>query len=182
MRQPAGYLFFALLLFGSCQQDKPATAGPGAATATPGAKGREFRRPAKAYYLDTTYAIALYQGRNDFRPFAQTEEYQEFELQHDSVVALLHTLYGTEPGFSSNLARLEQNRGKFLVNTRQSVLSDYRKFHMIDSKDFDFLLAREDSIVKPLLLRVLADDSSNADNKEYARKTLLTYYNIRPKR
>ncbi len=174
-------LCIGLLLAAACQ-DHPETkkqAGKSAVEVLPGPATRTFQRPARESYIDTPWVKALYREAYRFRPFAhaQIEEYQEFDLQHDSAVALLRKLYAQDPKFDPTLRQLENNRSVFLRAMRQSVVRDYQQYHGLEGMNFDFLLKRDDSIARPLLLRLARDEKVSAYEKAYAREMLVKYYN-----
>lgn len=128
--------------------------------------------------IDTTWVVDLYVEANQFTPLAQIEEYQQFDLHHAAVVKILTHLYGQEATFQDRLRRLECNRQQFYQAIRQGVLDDYTNYHSLEGMDFEFLCARQDSTVKTLLIQLLTDKKSTADQKVAARQTLRQYYSI----
>jgi hypothetical protein len=120
--------------------------------------------------------MALYAQANHFAPFAQIEEYQQFDLHHAAVVKVMRHFYGQDHGFVDRLRLLERNRRQFYQATQQGVLDDYTTYHSLEGKDFEYLCARQDSMAKVLLLRLLTDKRAVASEKAYARQMLRQHY------
>lgn len=121
---------------------------------------------------DTALAYFLYETHSVFKPF----EYQRLDLEYDQQISLIRSIFSDREDLEETLKAIEEIRKKFIVNIRKSVYDDYKKYHSVSGMSFDFLLARKDSLVKPLLYELAKDEEAPQFEREYAAKVLIDSY------
>ena len=175
-------LFSSLLIIGSflgCQESPQTKLNPTATQAVPATTTPKTNvRLPWAPSIDTSWVVALYKEADHFTLVRHTEEYQQFDLHHSAVVKVLTHLYRQDPAFHDRLRLLERNRQQFYLATRQGVIDDYKTYHSLEGMDFEYLCARQDSVIKVLILRLLKDKRATTDEKVYARKMLREHYSL----
>lgn len=125
---------------------------------------------------DTALAYFLYETHNVFKPFEYQEEYQRLDLEYDKQVSLIKSIFSDKEDLEETLKAIGQIRKKFIDSIRNSVYQDYKKYHGVSGMSFDFLLARKDSLVKPLLYELAEDEKAPQSEREYAAKVLIDNY------
>jgi hypothetical protein len=182
MRKSLYYCFLLLVIscFFGCRETTSSTINlaPPPTTAPATATHKTAVPIAWAPSIDTAWVMALYREAEGFTPFAQIEEYQQFDLHHAAVVRILRHCYSPDSAFPRRLRLLERNRRAFYQATRQAVLYDYRTYHSMEGMNIEYLCARQDSLAKVLLLRLLTDKKALAGEKVYARQLLRQHYSI----
>lgn len=128
--------------------------------------------------IDTSWIVAIYKEADRFTPFAQIEEYQQFDLHHADVIKVLLYMYKNNADFRQRLHLLELNRRQFYQTTKQSVVDDYRKYHSLEGMNFEYLCAKNDLTAKALLLKTLTDKKATVNDKIYARRMLKEHYSM----
>jgi hypothetical protein len=121
---------------------------------------------------DTALALFLYNNYLKFNFEDQAEEYIRWDLENKKIKPLIANLFLKDKTNDSLLPILERNRNLFVRQMRDKVIADYNQFDGVSGMYFDFLVKRNDSLVKPLLKRLLSNSKAPADEKEYATSVL----------
>ena len=128
-------------------------------------------------YPDTALAYFLYETHGLYKPFEYQEEYQRFDLEYEEQISLFKSLFYEKEDLEDVIKNIELNRKRFIDTIRNQVYLDFKKYHGISGMSFDFMLNRNDSIVEPLLYKLLEDQDAPQSEKEYAKSILKKHFN-----
>ena len=126
---------------------------------------------------DTALAYFLYYTNDEFLPKERQIEYQRLDLEYENQIALIKSIFSDKSDIEKALNNITTNRKRFIDFIRESVKNDYEKYHGVSGMSFDYLLERNDSIVKPLLYELIKDEDAPISEKKYAAKILSEKFN-----
>ncbi len=126
---------------------------------------------------DSTIAKFIYNNVDKYEPESFKEEYQELDKNYEALTFLIESLFKPDPDLKPKLAKIEEIRTNFIGYTRNKVINDYHQYNALLGMDFGFLISRNDSLVKPLIIELMNNDKSPLSEKEYCARVLLKKYN-----
>jgi DNA-binding PucR family transcriptional regulator len=134
--------------------------------------GRNYDEYIRMGDPDTAIALWLYSNYSNFKWDDQVEEYMRWDLENEKLKNLMASLFLEDKQNDSLLPVLERNREMFVRKIRDSVEAEYKQLNGVSGMNFTFLVSRKDSIVRPLVARLLKNPNVSADEKELATNAL----------
>lgn len=126
---------------------------------------------------DSTLVKFIYENIDNYQPESFKEEYQAFYETFDSNIILIESLYKSDIDYNLKINKVREMKNHFITYTRNKVRSDYLKYNSLIGMDFGFLISRNDSLVKPLIIELMNNDAAPLSEKEYCAKVFLKKYN-----
>ena len=121
---------------------------------------------------DTALAIFAFKYCESPNFEIQKEEYIRIDLEYHQLLDLVSSLFQNHPSIDQKLMLIEHNRDLFVDYMRSRVIADYNKFNGVSGMYLDFLVSRKDSLVRPILVDLLANPKTSQVEKEYAKEVL----------
>jgi len=125
---------------------------------------------------DTAIIIFLFQNHNDFRPDDYYEVYIRLDLEFDVILTLFKSIFAMEEDFDMMEENIKKQRELFIKKARKDLITEYQEYHGLSGMTFDFLIRRNDSIVKPMLYRAVNDTLVSDSEKRYSADLIFDLY------
>lgn len=121
---------------------------------------------------DTSLAVFLYRNWKNENWEGNIEEYSRWDLEHDKILRLIKSIFNNEPDYEDAIIKLKEKQELFIEYVRGRVQDDYAEYNAVSGMEFEFLVERKDSIIVPLLNKLIANSKAPQDEIEYARSIL----------